>query len=38
MSELMKIIRDHFNDKGLSKIATREVGYKVIKFFSLFDA
>jgi hypothetical protein len=38
MSEQMKIIREHFSDKGLSKVATREVGKKTLSLFAPFDA
>ena len=38
MSEQMKIISEHFKDKGLPKVATREVGKKTLGAFGLFDA
>ena len=38
MSEQMKIISSHFKEKGLPKVATREVGKKTLAAFGLFDA
>lgn len=34
----MKIISEHFKDKGLPKVATREVGKKTLSAFGIFDA
>lgn len=38
MLEQMKIISEHFKDKGLPKVATREVGKKTLSAFGIFDA
>jgi hypothetical protein len=37
MSEQLKVIKDHFHDKGLTKVATKEVGSKTLGLFALFD-
>ena len=34
----MEIINEHFKDKGLKKVATKEVGSKTLGVFSIFDS
>ena len=34
----MSIIRDHFKDRGLPSVASREVGRKTLSLFSAFDS
>ena len=38
MIDFQRIIHDHFKDKGLPNVATREVGYKFMSLVSPFDS